>query len=228
MDISPTDRGPAIKGNSAKKGPGCLFYGCLTVIVLVLVIIAAGSWFLRRLTEVAVDYTVATPKEIRVSPLEPKEFAHLETRWEQFEEALAGKGAVQLVLSEREINGFIAEEPSLEFLRGRLQVAIQNSQLGGDICIPIKGLSFPFRKLNDRYVCGSAEFSLSFQDETFEVFLKAFELRGKDLPRQVVEHLKSINLADEFLSDAEKNDHFKYLESIRVVGDKLILRTKAH
>ena len=93
---------------TAKKGKGCLFFGCLTVVVLVVVVAGALTFGIWKLKEVALSYTDTRPLELERVSVTPDELREIKDKMDAFSDALkTGNNTGPLVLTATEVNALI-------------------------------------------------------------------------------------------------------------------------
>src|SRR5947209_5147100 len=98
----------------ARKGHGCFFYGCITAIVLAVLLVAAvlftGYYFYRYAIGLAKEYTETAPTKLPEVDMPKEERASLHERLKAFKEAVnARKPTEPLVLTADDINALIED-----------------------------------------------------------------------------------------------------------------------
>lgn len=215
---------------SAPQGRGCLFYGIIAALVL-LVLTVVGLFLSYRFVKNSVNamvqtYTQTNAAPIAVVDLPPERLEDIQSRIKRFREALdKQEGPGELSLSAEEINGLIAGDPNARELKNRLFVRIEEDRISGDVSIPLPDLG-PL-KLQGRYLNGQATFRVTLTNQNLKVYMDNVEVNGKPLPAVLQKELVKKNLADEMRQDPEMQAFLKKMETIRIQDDRLILRTKA-
>ena len=210
----------------APRKRGCLFYGCITVIVIGLLIAAvfvAAFFVAKRLANRAInDYTDTQPAPIEAATYAPTERAELQKRLDDFKKALdAGQADQELVLSAADLNALIAENPQL---KGKLLVIIDDDQLQGKISIPLEDVG-PF-KLKGRYLNGTGTFHAALTNSVLDVRLDDITVKSNALPAVLVGELKKQNLAKDYQATPEQKASLSKFESIVVKDGKVHLRSR--
>jgi cytoskeletal protein RodZ len=97
-----------------KSGRGCFLYGCLSLVVLFILVVALGIWGIRHYIGSAIEqFTEATPQQFEPAALPEAESQALQERLQNFARDLQQTNqAAQLALDSRELNAVIAAEPS--------------------------------------------------------------------------------------------------------------------
>ncbi|MEO1991224.1 MAG: zinc ribbon domain-containing protein [Pirellulales bacterium] len=228
-EISDTDRlcsacGEAIAQSHAlsdmpdeKPARGCFFWGCLSLIVLSLVIcigVPVAGFFWMRST--VLRYTADKPAVIKVVEIPQEEVKQLNERISSFL-----KGAVNdLVLSEKDINALIEQD---EELRGQVYIRIKDGKIGGEVSIPadiVPGGS-------GRFFNASALFNVSMKDGFLWVTLSDASVNGESIPAIFLKAISGENLMEEFYKDKNTADILQKVESVRIEEDNIILKIRA-
>ncbi|MBF0244507.1 MAG: hypothetical protein HQL31_04465, partial [Planctomycetes bacterium] len=96
-----------------KEGGGCLFYGCLSLVAMIVIALALAYFSLvRPMMELAEDFVSDKAQALPSVTLSQGELTELRGRMKSFEDGTArGTAVAPLVLSLRDINGLIQSEP---------------------------------------------------------------------------------------------------------------------
>src|SRR5437879_1032056 len=119
-----------------KKRRGCLFYGCLGGLVMLLIIVIAGLIGLRYAKKMVTDFTDSAPNPIPAVKLTPPEIEQVKKRIEDFRQAVrASRPTEPLSLSAEEINAMIANDSDLEPFKDKVYVTIEGDRLQGRMSV---------------------------------------------------------------------------------------------
>ena len=211
---------------SAPRKRGCLFYGCLTSIVIGVLIVAvfvAVFFVAKRVANRAInDYTDTQPAPIEVVTYASAERAELQKRLDDFKKVLdAGQVDQELILSAADLNALIAENSEL---KGKLLVIIDDDQLQGKISIPLEDIG-PF-KLKGRYLNGVGTFHAALTNSVLDVRLDDIVVKSNALPAVLVGELKKLNLAKDYQATPEQKANLSKFESIVVKDGRVHLRSR--
>lgn len=125
------------------KGRGCFFYGCLTCLVLMVIVCVMAFFAVRFVRNRINDYTQATPMKLPGVEMPDAEFKQLEGRVKSFGEALdQGKPIEPLVLTERDVNALIVNAPNTKELADKVYVSLSGDQIKGQVSLPLTGLGW--------------------------------------------------------------------------------------
>jgi hypothetical protein len=211
--------------SSPKKRRGCLFYGCATMLVLLLLFCLLAFFTVRWMKGQINAYTDSSAVQLPKVEMVESEFKALDQRVKTFSEAVQqGKPSQTLVLTERDINALIAKAPNMKELASRVYVSITNNQIKGQVSIPLRGIaSFA----SDRYLNGEAAFNVSMQNGVLTVTAQDVKVKGKPLPEVFMKELRKRNLAEEFLRDPKNAEAISKLESIQVEDDHVTIKARS-
>src|SRR6185503_2543022 len=98
-----------------RKGRGCLFYGCLTCVVLLLIMAVLAVVLFRFVKNQVNAYTDSQPMKLPRVEMTDAEYQQLGKRVKSFGDAMEkGTGAEPLLLTERDINALITKAPNMK------------------------------------------------------------------------------------------------------------------
>lgn len=225
-DLPPTI--PSVPPPPPKKH-GCLFYGCITLIVLFL-IAAIGTVLALRYAFSATgglvnQYTSTNPMPIESIEVSAPEFKSLQDRLAAFGESLEGRpGSRELVLTAHDINSLIQNDREYAFWKDKLFIVIEGDQIKGKLSLPLEDIG-PF-KLKGRYLNGIATLGVSLQNGVLDIKVKDVRVGDKPLPGPLLAQIKSANFADQLQNDPQARNNIQKLESIKVQDGKIVLRAR--
>jgi hypothetical protein len=205
---------------------GCLFYGCITaVVLLVLGAVAAFlavRYVVNRIVQEVVKYSDTSPVPLpRVEmPLEQRR--RLRERIDDFKKALdEGRPTAPLALNADEINALIAEDPNLN---GRLYVTLEGDKIRGRVSFPLGDLGLP--ALAGRYLNGAATLKASLENGVLIVTIDSLEVKGRPVPEQAMEGLRKENLAKDAYRDPKNAEFLRKLERIEIKDGQVIIEPR--
>ncbi|MCX6900547.1 MAG: hypothetical protein NT105_17850 [Verrucomicrobia bacterium] len=213
---------------AAPKKRGCFFYGCLTTIsIVVLLVIGVGGisyYSLSKFTSLAVAYTDTSPMQLPKVEVEPAVYAALQKRVKEFKAAMdAGKSSL-LMLTAEELNALVAGDAKSQW-KGRVWFTIKGGSVGCQLSMPLDSASAVpgMSKLKGRYLNGSAVVRATMETGTLFVSLQSLEVKGKPLPAEILNAIRRENLAKNAANDRDVAAFIDRLASVGVQDDKLIL-----
>ncbi len=216
-----------MSNEQVKKGRGCFFYGCLTLVIILLVG-AAGLYFGVRyaINKVVANYTDTVPMKLpALEAVSATELAALQDRVKNFKDALdAGKSAEPLVLEERDINALIAGSPDFARFKDSLHVSLVGDQIKGQVSLPLDTLGFS--RFAGRYLNGAATLKASLENGVLIVTIESLNVKGNDVPEQIMSQLRKQNMAQEAYKDPKTAETMRKLETIQVQDGHLTIKAK--
>src|SRR4051794_26755443 len=146
-----------------RKKHGCLFYGCLVSLILLVVGLVAVYLIYRAIVGWVDQYADTQPRPVPTVQLPAAEKKELEKRVEEFQEsAKEGDEPEELVLTGDEINALIARDPEL---KGHVRVAIEGDKVKGELSLgPIE-----LPGAGKRFINGKGTFRVSLRNGTLDV-----------------------------------------------------------
>ena len=198
----------------ARKGRGCMFYGCLTGLLLLLLAGVMAFFAVRFVRNRIADYTDAAPMKLPKVEMAEAEFKELEERVKSFGNAVQqGKATEPLTLTERDLNALLAKQPEAKELADKVYVSLDGDQVKGRVSIPLPHLGW---LASGRYLNGDATFNVSLENGVLIVTARAVQVKGLPLPDSVMSQLRVQNLAKDFYKDPKSAEAISKLESLQV------------
>jgi len=225
---------PATPAAEPAKRRGCFFYGCVTVLVLTVLVGIAGFFLVRyglnKFTAFVEQYTETTPMTLESVEMSKADYQQLDKRVTAFADAVnARKATPPLVLTENEINALIANNPAWRSLKGKVYVTIEGDQIKGKVSIPMDDLAQApgLSRLKGRYLNGSAALKVSLTNGVLAVTILSLEAKGQSPPPPVMAQLQTINFAQNSAQDPKTQEMIGRFESIEVKDGKLTIKLSA-
>jgi hypothetical protein len=197
---------------------GCLFYGCLSGVILTVALLVAALIGIHILRKAFLDYTDTAPMAMPATGLTPAQAAEIQQRCHKFLDDLsAGKTVEPLALAGNEIDALLtstnaAQNPLSEHAR----LSVEGDHLKGDVSFPIRG----------RYLNGSGTFAVSLQNGVLNLNVQTLTVKGKPLPASFMNGLRMQNFASGMQNDTNLAAIVSRLQTIQVKDGKLLLVPK--
>ena len=213
------------EGDSNKKN--CLVYGCLSAVVLgvvmILIAIFGARYGLKKLVD---NYTSAVPTKMPAVQYAPADLTALTNRLEAFKlEADAQTNAATLTLSAQDINTLVDALPELQIYKGRLHFDIQTNIIKSQISLPLDKLEIGAVK--GRYLNGTADVKVKVINGKLDVRLEGMEVNGVKATGAFMAQLQNENIAKDMNSDPKIQKILQRVESLTVENGQVILKLKA-
>lgn len=209
------------------KKRGCFFYGCLCLLIAV-ILGTAGLFFGVRYAfkSVVAKFTETQPMPLPKSDLPPAEVTQLQSRYSTFKSAVeSGQPVPPLVLTSRDLNALISIHPDFKALKDKLYVQIEGDQVKGQVSIPLGQIGLG--SLQGRYLNGSAAFKVSLENNALTVKLVSAEVKGQSIPATALAQMQHENLAKDFNREPKNAEILAKFERIEVKDGQIVLTPKA-
>src|SRR5262245_2371354 len=225
---------PAAAASQPAKQRGCFFYGCITVLVLMVLFGIAGFLLIRyglnKLTAFVEQYTDTRPMTLESVQMSTSDYQQLDKRVTAFADAVnARKATPPLVLTGEDINALIANNPGWKSLKDKVYVTITEDQIKGKVSIPMDELAQApgLSRLKGRYLNGSAGFKVSLANAVLLVTIQSLEAKGQSPPPPIMAQLQAVNFAQNTSQDPKTQEMISRLESIEIKDGMLTLKVRA-
>jgi len=225
---------PATPAAEPAKRRGCFFYGCVTVLVLTVLVGIAGFFLVRyglhKFTAFVEQYTETRPMTLESVEMSKADYQQLDKRVTAFADAVnARKATPPLVLTENEINALIANNPAWRSLKGKVYVTIEGDQIKGKVSIPMDDLAQApgLSRLKGRYLNGSAALKVSLTNGVLAVTILSLEAKGQSPPPPVMAQLQTINFAQNSAQEPKTQEMIGRFQSIEVKDGKITIKVSA-
>lgn len=186
------------------KKSGCLRYGCLFVLLIILAI-TCGLYYVKGQLE---TFMVATPMEITPRRYLPAELAKVKQKLESFKSG----ASKTLSLTAIELNTLCAENPELKnnvfFHMNRDLMRIK-----GNIPVPVLGY----------YISGRVDIKIKTVNDEIEVNVVGITPEKGSISEETLEILSTINLMDHARSNAAIMQNVK---SVDIAKGKITITKK--
>ena len=208
------------------KKRGCLFYGCLSLVVIALLVVVVGIvgyFVLKNTTERWIrDFTETTPAQIEKVEYTRAQTDAMQARLASFQQALdGGTNLLELILTADDLNALISMQREL---KDKLFVRIDGDQVRGEVSMPLSDLG-PL-KLKGRYLNAAVTLKVALANGALDVRLQDAQVKGKPLPSMILNEFKKNNLALEFQKDPKAAADIAKFETVQVTNSAVILRNK--
>jgi hypothetical protein len=210
---------------AVKPRRGCIFYGCITGLVLLALILGALMVGLHYVKKLVNRYTDTQPMELPTVQMTPGEMDQVKQRFEAFQQAVRDqRPAPPLELTADEVNALIACGPDRQALKGKVYVSLDGDKLKGEVSVPLPRVGWGV--FQGRYLNGSATFNLSFRNGALSVAPQTIVVKGKPLPEVFMQEIRKQNLATQSTDDPGAAAVLRGLEDIQVKDGKLVIVPK--
>jgi hypothetical protein len=211
-----------VTGQVPKAHRGCFFYGCITSLVLLALMLGALLIGLHYVKKMVNRYTDTQPMEVPTAQMPQGEVNKLKQRFEAFEQAVREQRPTQpLTLTPDDINALIASGPEQQPLKGKFYVSLEGDQLKGQVSVPLQHVGLGM--FRGRYLNGRATFNLAFRNGALFVTAQTLAVKGSPLPETFMQQIRKENLAANLANEPRAVAVLQGLEDIRVSDGKLVI-----
>lgn len=211
------------KSNSTAKGCiiGCAIVAIVGIVGTVLIGYAMYSAGMGALD----SFTEDQPRPVPEVQMTEAESTATQAKVEQFMNAVKSGESEdkEFRFTGQEINVLLRSDPEFSALGESVYVTIEQGEVSGQVSLDL-GQFVPF--LAGRYANGTATFSVSAENDRLFVFVEDFTVKGEPAAPEVIEQVRSANLAEEAMSNPEFTAVMKNVESVEVEGDHLVVTLK--
>lgn len=167
-----------------KKGPGCFFYGCVTLICLVILAIIGIFFGVRFAIKYARDHYTAK-QGVAVAPvaLPPAQGDSVVKRVDDFKKQIQnGTATNALVLTGDELDYWIRNAAGPQ-LHDHLHVIITNDQVRAQLSMPLDDMGPAWR---GRFLNGDADVGLGVKNGMVSFDVRSLNVAGQKVPQQAL------------------------------------------
>lgn len=195
------------------KKRGCFFYGCLSVIILCVIVVVGGYFAVRSGVDWMVNrYTTSSPVVLPKVDVTSQQYSLTEDKIRKFLEAMkTGAGPESISLTAQELNGLFAGDEELRKFAQYIYFDFNGDDIGGKLNLPLADMGFP-----GRYVSGEGYFNVSIENGFLQIFLNRLTVNGDSIPEQLMGELKKTNLGAEAAKEKETIEMLKSIKSLTV------------
>jgi hypothetical protein len=205
---------------------GCFFYGCVTMLVLLL-LGGVGTYFGVKyaVNKIVNKYTDSKPLPLPRIEISDDQWKVLQDRVARFRTALDKREEpFTLELSAQDLNVLFDREPTLKDFKNRFHVAIESNKLTGTISVPLDNIGWS--RLQGRYLNGTAALKVSLKDGKLEVHMDSLSVNGQAVPEEVMAGFREQNLASDVDKQPENRDAIQKFERVEIKDGKIIIQIK--
>ena len=208
-----------------KPRRGCFFYGCITSVVLLVLLLGALLIGLHYVKKMVNSFTDTQPMALPTLQMSQPEIENVKQRFEAFRTEVREQRATKpLVLTSDEINALIASGKGQQTLQGKVYVRLEGDQLKSEVSLPLEDVGL--RMFKGRYLNGSATFNLALNNGTPFVTAQSVQVKGKPLPETYMQKIRKENLAAALLNDPDAVAVLQRLQAVQVKDGKLVIEPK--
>ncbi len=206
---------------------GCFFYGCITALVLLALVVVGLLVALGILRGIRNRFTDTKPVPLPTVAVTAAQLAQLRHRVAEFEDSVRlHRPTPPLTLTGDELDALLQSSPEASAFKNQIYVSIQGDKLKGQVSIPLDrgGQGFPF--LHGRYLNGTGTFSISLHDGVLNVHMQDLEVNGQPLPSAFMERIRGQNLARDAANNPRTVLALDQIKQIDIKDGKVVVVPK--
>ncbi len=199
-----------------KSGCGCFGCGCLVIIAFFAALIIGTYFFVNHLV---MTYSTDTPIQLSEVEGSDEDYRAIEEKFMHFQAGLHGTEApVPLVLTDKEINLYLAKQPDLNEISDKIRVKIDNDKIGVMVNVPLADFGW-----KERYISGEGALKAAIENGEATITIESLTFNGNKLPDEAMKQLQSQNLAEELFKDPKQKKLLEAVDMVIVKNGKLIV-----
>lgn len=213
------------------SGRGCFLYGCLSLVVIVLLGGLIAYLSLRYFINANIQrFTATEPQKFEAATLPDAEMKQLQQRLTDFDRALGQTNSpAQLALTGEELNAVLVTEPAAAKLKDIVRVRLQGDQVRGEISLPLDEASklWFLGGLAGRHLNANLNLRVTVRNGVLDTQIVSAEVRGVPLPQRVVDEIQRQAPWREWQQSPEVQKLTERLDWLRIEDGQLKLGNKA-
>lgn len=205
--------GPQTPPIPPKKGPGCFAIGCFTLIILIVVSVTGGYFWIKSLVNSYVqDFADTEPKPIPSISLSTEQIEDASLRAKAFIDNIrSGRAAPILELKGEEVNALLATDSNWEKFSKYVYLTAEENTLHGLLSVPLEELGY-----SGKWVTAEAQMLLHFEDGHLSVQLPMFATKGKGAHPELFNALTAEDIGNQLQDDKELRAILRKLKTIEI------------
>jgi len=156
--------------------------------------------------------TAEAPVEIPTAKEDPEAFREVAERLEGFRKSLREGKEAEITLSPRDINLIVANDPEAKNLRGRIAVRGDGDRIHADFSVPLSRIP----GFSGRWLNGTASLRAGLANGVLFITLDDALVNGKRPPAELLNALRTENLARKAYEDEEVARILRNLKDVRI------------
>jgi len=173
-----------------EKKHGCVFWGCLTVGIGVVVAVVVGIVMVRNVANKLKRMVADEPAEIRVFEPTAEQAEETKAKLTDFVSAALSGETTSFAFSADDLNATVAMPDSpLAPLKGKAYISMEGNELKAEASMPLAELGFP-----DKYLNGVLGLSVRQEDDRVKLYITDVRVNDEPLPALVMKKIGNTDL----------------------------------
>jgi len=215
-----------------KKGMGCFAKGCITLVVIGLLLGVIGGVVGYMGYNYAKGFVATSPIPIPVKQATPEQFTAIRGNFEAFQQAIQNGAEAEWELTADDINIAIAMDPEWAKVKGKAQVLIKDGQLLAQASIPLEKLDPKNPQFAGKYLNGTIGIVASIENGEFLLAPRTIEVNGKQVPDWIIKNFFSGPEYEKSFRESFKKDMkpetaqlLAKIKSLKIEKDRLVVKS---
>lgn len=220
--------------STQKQGRGCFFYGCLSVVLIFIGVLAGVYFGTRKAVKMAVAaFTTNAPAVIPKLDLSTADReALVRSIQQQANAALRAGGTASIALGEKELNALLAQSSQSAAYASQFYLRPTGTQLQAQVSLPLdqfelwKSFTRKLRAkdLEGRFFNGVALLETGVTNGALRLIVKDLLVNGKSLPGEFTGRLKNFDLTANARADANTQALLSRVQDVAVRDGKVVIQ----
>jgi hypothetical protein len=215
-----------------KRGFGCLGYGCIVAVILIVVTIGGIFWLARSAMRGAVErFTTEQPMSVPTVALDAAASSSLKGKLDALAATIKDpRGAGEFTLSQAEVSAAVSEKQ----FNGKVLVELQDDTVATTFSFPLSAMG-PWDSAKpiigdfmNRYVIGSARAKVSVTDGVASVVFDSLTLNGQVFDGDALKEASEwvTGFANSQGDDPGEQKRRARVQSVRIQSGLAVVRVK--
>lgn len=220
-----SDTPPPSPSSTPKRQHGCLFFGCITGAICLVVLLVGFLVLMAMFKRALNQYTDTKPAPLPALKLTQPEIEEIQRKFDNFREAASsGRSTPPLALTSDDLNALLNNKPEFKEAKGKLYVSVEGDRLNAQVSVPMTDLGLTVFK--GRYLNGNVICRLNLQNGFLVITPVDIIVKGKSLPPEYMEKIRQQNFATGINNNSQASVGLNRLQDIQVKEGKVILIPK--
>jgi hypothetical protein len=209
-----------------KRRQGCLLSGCFVLVVLFLLSLIGLLLGYRMFLHM---FTAKAPAHFPPPALTEPQRQAVHSRITAFRDAVrSAQPTPPLTLNADEINAALFTEPELQPYTNVIHIdRIDQQGIVAGVSVPIKKLPLRLPLANDRFINGTARFTLSLTNGTLKIKAQDLSVNGRPFPDRFMGKIRTWNLAADINNNPRSSPGLNRLQSVEIKDGTLVITPPA-
>ena len=208
----------AVEPVPRKRGLAIFKWGCLTIVIVLLLCLLSVWMFFRAQRR---KWTDERPIPVELPMEESSRPADGARIYRDTRRALESGSAQTLQFDKRELNALLNQAPEFKSITSQMALQLQEDSLLTRMSLPLKGIP----GFEGRYLNGDFVFTLQIDQGVPQLKLRSGSVHGKPVPERFLNQINQYG-QKELLRRLEMQTDLSRIETLRIENGKLTLKLR--